>query len=169
MAEAIARGGGRRADRGRHLLDGRHRASALLQFARRVGVVTARRWRASRSRRWRRDSSGWAKASACDLRRSGSGRAGAHRRRARRRSRTTRANCRPGRYTVILEPAAVLDLVGPDVHGFQRHRDPRRPQFPERPHRPEALRREHHDPRRCAPSAASRRGRSMAKACRGSA
>jgi len=27
----------------------------------------------------------------------------------------------PGRYTVILEPAAVLDLNRPDVSRFQRH------------------------------------------------
>lgn len=57
------------------------------------------------------DSSGWAKASSCcllDL---------DHRRLAARAAEKARASCRPrelppGRYTVILEPAAVLDLVG---------------------------------------------------------
>ena len=103
------------------------------------------------------DSSGWAKASACDHRVARPGRA-----RPRRRAESGQV-ARPAR-------AARRPLHGragtrrgarsgrPDVRGFQRHRDPRRPQFPERPHRDEALRREHHDRRRRPPPAAIRRG-----------
>jgi PmbA protein len=57
------------------------------------------------------DSSGWAKASACDAS-SLDARALAHR--AARKAAASRQpkELPPGRYTVILEPAAVLDLVG---------------------------------------------------------
>ena len=57
------------------------------------------------------DSSGWAKASACDR---GQLNPAALASRAVRKAAGTRkpAEALPGRYTVILEPAAVLDLVG---------------------------------------------------------
>ena len=52
---------------------------------------------------------------------------------------------------MILEPAAVLDLVGQMFMDFSGTAIARRAQLPERPHRREALRREHHHLRRCAP------------------
>jgi predicted Zn-dependent protease len=57
------------------------------------------------------DSSGWAKASACDHRELDAGALAETAARKCAASRTPR-QIAPGRYTVILEPAAVLDLVG---------------------------------------------------------
>jgi predicted Zn-dependent protease len=93
------------------------------------------------------DSSGWAKGSACSHRdldpaamaRAATGKAQASR---------DPVELPPGAYTVILEPA---------VRRLQRHRHQRRPQLPTRPHRREAVRRQHHYPRRCVSSAAGRR------------
>ncbi|MDE3166354.1 MAG: TldD/PmbA family protein [Acidobacteriota bacterium] len=58
-----------------------------------------------------RDSSGWAKASACDARTIAPGDLALRAAEKATRSRAPR-DIAPGRYTVILEPAAVLDLAG---------------------------------------------------------
>ena len=81
------------------------------------------------------------------------------RERAARKGRRLRAHPRelpPGRYTVILEPAAVLDLVGQMFGDFSATaiRDGR--SFLNDRIGQEAVRREHHDSRRCASSAAGR-------------
>jgi PmbA protein len=63
------------------------------------------------------DSSGWAKASACDL--AAIDTAGLARRAAHKASASASPReLTPGRYTVILEPAAVLDLVGQMMGDF---------------------------------------------------
>ena len=98
------------------------------------------------------DSSGWAKASACDHARSRPRGAGASARAQGRRARATRASSPPGRYTVILEPAAVLDLAGQMFGDFSATamRDGR--SFLNDRIGQEAVRRQHHDPRRRLPS-----------------
>ncbi len=58
------------------------------------------------------DSSGWAKGSACDHRDLDPRAHGAQRRRKKPRPRVIPRELPPGAYTVILEPAAVLDLAG---------------------------------------------------------
>ncbi len=49
-----------------------------------------------------------------------------------------------GKYTVILEPAAVLDIVGLHVLGLLRHGDSRPALVSQRTHRHEVVRRQHH-------------------------
>ena len=111
------------------------------------------------------DSSGWAKASACDLRDLDPRRAGALAARKAAESRDPR-ELPPGRYTVILEPAAVLDLVGQMFGDFSATaiRDDR--SFLTDRIGQEDLRREHHHPRRCRIIRCRPARRSMAKACR---
>ena len=70
-----------------------------------------------------------------------------------------------GKYTVILEPAAVLDLVGLHVLGFWRHGAARPAFVLEQPHRAKDFRREHYDRRRCLSSFAIGSRLLTAKAC----
>ena len=92
------------------------------EFARRGGVAIARPWRAFPSPRWRETARAGPRpapaTTASSIRWNWRARP-----RARRRHRADPRELPAGRYTVILEPAAVLDLVGPDVRRFQRHGD----------------------------------------------
>ena len=63
----------------------------------------------------------------------------------------------PGRYTVILEPSAMLDLLGFMILDFSGHGRARAAQLLDRPRGPEGVRRKHQPPRRCFPSLADRR------------
>ena len=85
---------------------------ALLQFARRLGAEHRETMARFSITAMAADSSGWAKASACDHRALDPVGAGAIAPRKRRPARASPRELPAGRYTVILEPAAVLDLVG---------------------------------------------------------
>ena len=91
------------------------------------------------------DSSGWAKASACDLRALDPA---ALARRAARKAAESQRPARIAGRALHRDPGARRGARsgGADVHGFQRHRHTRRAQFPERPHGREGLRRQHHRP-----------------------
>ncbi len=75
----------------------------------------------------------------------------------RRVSRAILRRSPPGRYTVILEPAAVLDLVGQMFGDFSATAIADSRSFLTRPHRQETVRRQHPNLRRCRSSAAGRR------------
>ena len=63
----------------------------------------------------------------------------------------------PGRYTVILEPSAMLDLLGFMIFDFSGLAVHEQRSCLDRPRGPEGVRREHQPSRRCLPSFADRR------------